>query len=82
MSAAREELGPVANRVGYGGETVHPTKHGKRTVAVVPAAAAEPLEDLEELIGIEAARGTGRTRRWQRSGGALRPAALPCGTSE
>lgn len=56
VTAARDDLGPVTNRVAYGGETVYLTKHGRRTVAVVPAAAAELLEDLEDLINIEAAR--------------------------
>lgn len=50
VSEARADLGPVTSRVEYGGEFVYLTKHGHRAAAVVPAAAAELLEQLEELI--------------------------------
>lgn len=50
FTAARAELGPVTNRVEYGGETVYLTKHGRRTTAIVPAAAAELLEQIEDLL--------------------------------
>jgi prevent-host-death family protein len=54
VSDARAELGPVTSRVEYGGETVYLTKHGRRAVAVVPAAAAELLEEIEDLMDAEA----------------------------
>ncbi|HVV14014.1 type II toxin-antitoxin system prevent-host-death family antitoxin [Amycolatopsis sp.] len=56
ISAARESLGPVTSRVEYGGETVYLTKHGRRAAAVVPAAAAELLEQLEDVFDLEATR--------------------------
>lgn len=56
VSAARESLGPVTSRVEYGGETVYLTKHGHRAAAVVPAAAAELLEELEDTFDVEAVR--------------------------
>lgn len=49
VSEARAELGPITSRAEYGGETTHLTKHGHRAAAVVPAAAAELLEQLEDL---------------------------------
>lgn len=57
MSDARAELGPVTNRVEYGGQTVYLTKHGRRSVALVPAAAAELLEEIEDLMDAEAVDG-------------------------
>lgn len=54
ISEARADLGPVTNRVCYGGETVYLTKHGRRAAAVVPAAAAELLEQVEDLLDGEA----------------------------
>lgn len=56
VSEARAELGPVTSRAEYGGETTYLTKHGHRAAAVVPAAAAEMLENLEELVDGEAVR--------------------------
>jgi prevent-host-death family protein len=56
VTAARDALGPVTNQVEYGGETVYLTKHGRRAAAVVPAAAAELLEELEDVFDIEAVR--------------------------
>ncbi|SHE44728.1 type II toxin-antitoxin system prevent-host-death family antitoxin [Streptoalloteichus hindustanus] len=53
VSDARAVLGAVTNQVEYGGETVCLTKHGRRAVAVVPAA-AELLEQIEELLDSEA----------------------------
>jgi antitoxin (DNA-binding transcriptional repressor) of toxin-antitoxin stability system len=40
----------------YGGETTYLTKHGRRAAAVVPAAAAELLEQLEDLVDEQAVR--------------------------
>ena len=54
ISEARADLGPVTNRVCYGGETVYLTKHGRRAAAVVPAAAAELLEQIEDMLDGEA----------------------------
>ncbi|MGI8313407.1 hypothetical protein [Saccharopolyspora hattusasensis] len=56
VSEARAELGPVTSRAEFAGETTYLTKHGHRAAAVVPAAAAELLEDLEELVDGEAVR--------------------------
>jgi prevent-host-death family protein len=56
LSEARAQLPDVTDRAGYFGETVYITKHGRRTSAVVPAAAAQLLEDLEDLIDVTAVR--------------------------
>lgn len=56
VSQARADLGAVTSRAQYGGETTYLTKHGRRAAAVVPAAAAELLEQLEDLVGEEAVR--------------------------
>lgn len=50
MTAARSSLGDLAARAEYGGETVYLTRHGRRTAAVVSAATAELLEQLEDLL--------------------------------
>jgi prevent-host-death family protein len=50
VSEARADLGPVTSRVEYGGEYVYLTKHGHRAAAVVPVAAAELLEQLEDVL--------------------------------
>ena len=54
VSKARAVLGAVTSRAEYGGETTYLTKHGRRAAAVVPAAAAELLEQLEGLCDQEA----------------------------
>lgn len=54
VSEARADLGPVTSRVEYGGEYVYLTKHGHRAAAVVPVAAAELLERIEETFDSEA----------------------------
>lgn len=56
VSEARADLGPVTSRAEYGGETTYLTKHGHRAAAVVPAAAAELLEQIEDLVDDEAVR--------------------------
>jgi prevent-host-death family protein len=56
LSEVRAQLPDVTNRAEYVGETVYITKHGRRTSAVVSAAAAELLEDLEDLVDITAVR--------------------------
>lgn len=54
LTDARTSLGELAARAEYGGETVYLTRHGRRTAAVVSAAAAELLEQLEDLLDVEA----------------------------
>lgn len=54
VSEARADLGPITARAEYGGETVYLTKHGRRAAAVVPAGAAELLEELEDVLDGEA----------------------------
>jgi len=56
VSEARADLGAVTSRAEYGGETTYLTKHGHRAAAVVPAAAAELLEQLEDLVDEKAVR--------------------------
>ena len=56
VSEARADLGAVTSRAEYGGETTYLTKHGHRAAAVVPAAAAELLEQLEDLVDERAVR--------------------------
>ena len=54
VSQARADLGAVTSRAEYGGETTYLTKHGHRAAAVVPATAAELLEQLEDLVDEQA----------------------------
>lgn len=54
VSDARADLGAVTARAQYGGETTYLTKHGHRAAAVVPVAAAELLEQLEDLLDRDA----------------------------
>lgn len=56
VSQARADLGSVTSRAEYGGETTYLTKHGRRAAAVVPVAAAELLEQLEDLLDGQAVR--------------------------
>ena len=56
VSQARADLGAVTSRAQYAGETTYLTKHGRRAAAVVPAAAAELLEELEDLVDERAVR--------------------------
>ena len=56
VSQARADLGTVTSRAEFGGETTYLTKHGHRAAAVVPAAAAELLEKLEDLVYEQAVR--------------------------
>jgi antitoxin (DNA-binding transcriptional repressor) of toxin-antitoxin stability system len=76
VTDVRKELGPLTNRVEYGGETVYVTKSGHRAAALVHPDRAALLDDLEELIDIDATRAalqagedtavpfTRRTRAW------------------
>ena len=54
LTEARTSLGELAARAEYGGETVYLTRHGRRAAAVVSAAAAELLEQLEDLLDADA----------------------------
>src|SRR5450759_2901361 len=56
VSQARADLGAVTSRAEYAGETTYLTKHGHRAAAVVPAAAADLLEELEDLVDERAVR--------------------------
>lgn len=56
VSKARAELGPITSRAEYNGETTYLTKHGHRAAAVVPVAAAELLEQIEDLVDADAVR--------------------------
>lgn len=56
VSEARAELGPVTSRAEYGGEFTYLTTYGRRTAAIVPAAAAELLEQIEDLVDAEIVR--------------------------
>ena len=56
VSEARADLGAATSRAEYGGETIYLTKHGRRAAALVPAAAAELLEQLEDLVDEQAVR--------------------------
>jgi PHD/YefM family antitoxin component YafN of YafNO toxin-antitoxin module len=50
VSQARAELGPVTSRAEYHGETTYLLKHGHRAAAVVPAAVAELMEQIEDIL--------------------------------
>ena len=54
VSQARAELGPVTSRAEFNGETTYLLKHGHRAAAVVPAAVAELVEQIEEALDREA----------------------------
>lgn len=54
VSQARAELGPVTSRAEYHGETTYLLKHGHRAAAVVPAAVAELMEQIEDVLDRDA----------------------------
>lgn len=56
VSEARADLGRVTARAEYGGETTYLTKHGHRAAAIVPARAAELLEQFEDVLDAKAVR--------------------------
>lgn len=56
VSQARAELGPLTSRAEFSGEITYLTKHGRRTAAVVPAAVAELLEQIEDLLDADSVR--------------------------
>ena len=49
ISDAREHLADVVGRATYAGQTTYVTRRGRRVAAVVPAEAAELLDELEDL---------------------------------
>ncbi len=54
LTEARASLGDLAARAEYGGETVFLSRHGRRAAALVPAGAAELLEQVEDLLDARA----------------------------
>jgi hypothetical protein len=54
VSQARVELGPVTSRAEFNGETTYLLKHGHRAAAVVPAAVAELVEQIEDVLDRDA----------------------------
>ena len=56
ISAVRDEIADVANRVAYGHERVLLTRHGRPAVAVIRASDLELLEAIEEHIDLAEAR--------------------------
>ena len=58
----RADLADVLNRVGYGGEQIVVTRHGKPFVAIVATCdlqACQALEDHTDAVDIERALGSG-----------------------
>lgn len=56
LSAARDALAEVVNRVRYGGERLALTRHGQAVVALVSVEDAQLLERLEDEADLDAAR--------------------------
>jgi prevent-host-death family protein len=53
---ARERFSDIINRAAYGKERVVLTRRGKELAAVVPIEDMKLLEELEDLMDLEAAR--------------------------
>jgi prevent-host-death family protein len=53
---ARERFSDIINRAAYGKERVVLTRRGKELAAVVPIEDIKLLEELEDLMDLEAAR--------------------------
>ena len=66
ISDASQHLPEIANRVAYGGERVMVTRRGKQLFAIVPAAHAELLDQLEDAADLDTIRQRLRekTRSW------------------
>jgi prevent-host-death family protein len=63
VTEARAQFADLINRVGYGGEQIVLTRHGKPLVALVPAAAADNGSPAPEtVLDLTAQRGTERTQ--------------------
>lgn len=56
VSEARADFGPVTSRAEFGGEVTYVTKNGRRSAAIVSAAAAELLEQIEDEFDAKAVR--------------------------
>ena len=68
ISEVRDHFADVTNRVAYGRERVVLTRHGRATVAVIPASDLELLEALEERIDLAEARKAFAASKGQRIG--------------
>ena len=53
VTEARAQFAELVNRVGYGGEEIVLTRHGKPLVALVPAAALRPQQDPSSGIVLD-----------------------------
>jgi prevent-host-death family protein len=53
MTEARARIGPLTSQAEFGGQTVYLTKNGRRAAAIVPASAAQLLEEMENLVDVE-----------------------------
>lgn len=64
VTEARAQLSDLINRVGYGGERIVLTRHGKPLVALVPAADLEatPTRDEEPAVLLDLSAQPGRSR--------------------
>ena len=49
VTQARSEFAELVNRVGYGGERIAVTRHGRRLAALVSAEDLDRLEELDAL---------------------------------
>jgi prevent-host-death family protein len=56
ISAARDDLAQIVNRVAYGNERVRLVRRGRDLAAVVPTADLELLEALDDELDLAAAR--------------------------
>ncbi len=56
VTAARDSLADVVNRVAYGHERIKLVRRGRGLAAIVPVEDLELLEALEDELDIEAAR--------------------------
>jgi prevent-host-death family protein len=66
VTQARAELAELVNRVGYGGERLVLTRHGKPLAALVPAtdmAILEPAEEVE-IISTTSSIRSGAPEPW------------------
>lgn len=56
ISAARDDLAQIVNRVAYGNERVRLVRRGRDLAAVVPTADLDLLEALDDELDLAAAR--------------------------
>lgn len=65
VTEARAQFAELMNRVGYGGEQILLTRHGKPLVALVPASAVEaapPSTGAGVILDLSSQRGTEQTQ--------------------